>query len=415
MGKRVAHNRLTHEEYLQRLENNGIKTVIPLEKYAGLKVPLLHRCLLCGNEWYVTIPNLLKQINDNLCPCCSDKFSFCSKIMNNILAMNGINYKTEARFSWSNKKRYDFYIESKSCIIETHGMQHYNGGFYYYGGKTKEQEQKNDELKHRFAKDNGIQNYFIIDCRYSDFDYIKNSITKSGVLQFLGITMTKNNWDICFEKSMSSKIVEACNIWNSEKISTIEIGKIMGVSYPIIRNYLKLGTDLGICDYTVEQSKAIKNMNTKKSCNKKCILLNTFEIFDSITDASQKYGVSGSSISQCCKNIRVSAGRHCTTNDPLIWQFYNKDISNNEYMKIYNNKIDSLYFKKVRCVNTNELFDSASEAAKYFGMPQYSKITACVRGERDFAGKHPITGEKLVWKSFVNREVLYASKEKNSA
>lgn len=52
--------------------------------------------------------------------------------------------------------------------------------------------------------------------------------------------------------------------------------------------------------------------------------------------------------------------------------------------------------KKVRCITTNEVFDSISSAGRAYGIPQ-GNISKCLKGERKSAGKHPITKEKMLW------------------
>jgi len=53
--------------------------------------------------------------------------------------------------------------------------------------------------------------------------------------------------------------------------------------------------------------------------------------------------------------------------------------------------------KKVRCINTDEIFDTATEAAVFYGLKSRSSITLCCKKNTDSAGKHPITREKLHW------------------
>lgn len=53
--------------------------------------------------------------------------------------------------------------------------------------------------------------------------------------------------------------------------------------------------------------------------------------------------------------------------------------------------------KKVLCITTNEEFESASAAGRFYNIPQ-PNISKCCKGERNSAGKHPETGEKMVWK-----------------
>ena len=53
--------------------------------------------------------------------------------------------------------------------------------------------------------------------------------------------------------------------------------------------------------------------------------------------------------------------------------------------------------QKIICVTTGKVFNSQSEAGRYYNITQ-GNISKCLRGERVSAGKHPITGEKLIWK-----------------
>lgn len=52
--------------------------------------------------------------------------------------------------------------------------------------------------------------------------------------------------------------------------------------------------------------------------------------------------------------------------------------------------------KRVRCITTDEIFGSVVEAAvKYNG--DKTGIAKCCRGKLKTSGKHPVTGEKLIW------------------
>lgn len=52
--------------------------------------------------------------------------------------------------------------------------------------------------------------------------------------------------------------------------------------------------------------------------------------------------------------------------------------------------------KKVRCINTGEIFESLSAAARAYNVAQ-PNIGRVLSGERKSAGRHPITNEKLKW------------------
>ena len=49
----------------------------------------------------------------------------------------------------------------------------------------------------------------------------------------------------------------------------------------------------------------------------------------------------------------------------------------------------------MRCINNNKTFDSIKDAKDW--ALESTNIAMCCRGERNSAGKHPITGERLRW------------------
>lgn len=52
--------------------------------------------------------------------------------------------------------------------------------------------------------------------------------------------------------------------------------------------------------------------------------------------------------------------------------------------------------RKVKCIETGEIFDTVTQASKWGGT-QRGSIAKQIRGELKSTGKHPITGEKLHW------------------
>ena len=62
--------------------------------------------------------------------------------------------------------------------------------------------------------------------------------------------------------------------------------------------------------------------------------------------------------------------------------------------------------KKVRCINTGEIFDTMMDAARWCGLTNASSIgQVCNKtGKQKTAGKHPITQEKLIWEFVENNE-----------
>ena len=64
---------------------------------------------------------------------------------------------------------------------------------------------------------------------------------------------------------------------------------------------------------------------------------------------------------------------------------------------------DSCFAKKVRCINTGEVFGCMKDAAQYAGLTSHSAISMCVNHKRNYAGKHPITHEKLQWEYYIEK------------
>lgn len=77
----------------------------------------------------------------------------------------------------------------------------------------------------------------------------------------------------------------------------------------------------------------------------------------------------------------------------------NKNMTEETRRKIgdANRGLRSTKCTKVECVTTGEKFDFILQASEKYKINRES-ISACCRGKQKSAGKHKITGEKLVWK-----------------
>ena len=60
--------------------------------------------------------------------------------------------------------------------------------------------------------------------------------------------------------------------------------------------------------------------------------------------------------------------------------------------------------KKVICITTGKVFNCMVDGAEYYKIKNSTDIGACCRGKQKSAGKHPITGEKLIWKYLEDSE-----------
>ena len=114
------------------------------------------------------------------------------------------------------------------------------------------------------------------------------------------------------------------------------------------------------------------------------------ETFWGAQEASDKYHISRSSISQCCSGKKKHAGKHPITGEPLRW------VYNDERYKLNIMDYTDTRNRPVYCVELNERFCSASEAGRQYNI-DCNSISQCCLKHRKSAGKHPITGEKLHW------------------
>lgn len=87
----------------------------------------------------------------------------------------------------------------------------------------------------------------------------------------------------------------------------------------------------------------------------------------------------------------------------LEHHMYGKHHTQEELKKISDNR-KSKGGKKVRCINTGEIFDTMMDAARWCGLSTSSSIgQVCNQtGKQKTAGKHPITKEKLKWEFVSN-------------
>lgn len=182
------------------------------------------------------------------CGFCDERYKTPEKFMCNILEQLNIDFIPQLSRSttqWCYTYKYDFYIPSLNAIIETNGEQHYR----YVGFKrTLEQEQMNDLFKRKCAEGH-VDNYIVIDCRYSTLEWLKENTIKELSSYF---DLSNINWELAYEESQSSLIRKAWELWDNGIHSTKEIGDILGKHRKTIKEWLKKGNECGKCSYTIE-------------------------------------------------------------------------------------------------------------------------------------------------------------------
>lgn len=373
----------TNPEVLKYLVNS--EDAVKYSRGNNIKVSV--KCPVCGKEQ--KNKKILTSLVDKFsCEFCGDKRPYPEKIMLNILNDLGIQYEYQKAFWWSkatqneslkNNKIYDFYLTDKNTIIEVHGGQHYfNNGFGTCGGRSLEQEKVNDEQKKSLAFANGISEYIVIDCRYSELEWVKNSIQKSMLSQILDIN--KVNWKKCHSSAQNSIIYEVSKYWNEGHKNTKEIAALFNTTSNSIVRYLTKGTQLGWCDYDPSKSVVL-------SCGKKVINIDTGAIYDSALQASRSYKKSRNDV----RNVINQPGKYAGGCRWMYFDDYNNNKPLREKMIM---TVDNGNKKSVICINTCETFSTVILAQKKYSI---GHISRCCQGKNLYTGKDRKTEEKLRW------------------
>ena len=194
------------------------------------------KCLDCGSitDKKIRLGNIIFQ--GFSCKICSDGISISEKFMANILKQLDEDFITQLNksdFKWCENFRYDFYLPRYNMIIETHGEQHYIENITN-NWKTLEQEQMNDLFKYKCAK-NHVDNYIIIDCRYSTLEWIRENIIKELGNHF---NLSNINWEKVWEKSQKSKCIETWELYDNG-YSVKDIAIELNLCETCVRNYIK--------------------------------------------------------------------------------------------------------------------------------------------------------------------------------
>lgn len=280
-------------------------------------------CPNCGNEIYKDFHEIYQ--NGLVCSLCGDGISYPEKFVASILKQLKVSYIHNKPRSWSNKKRYDFYLPDYSVIIETHGDQHYAHGFDSINSQRKirtlEEEQLNDVYKKELAFANNIRHYIELDCRKSELSYIENSILNSELNCLFDLSNI--NWIQCELDTRKTLFTDVLKCWDDGIRNTVDISKILNLDRHTVQKYLKSAASHGLCDYNQEEGRKNGREKAYILARKKVICIETKQIFDSIKAAADFIGVTHQSVAAVCRGERkTSRGYH--------WMFYD------EYLKLIN-------------------------------------------------------------------------------
>lgn len=223
-----------YPESLKYLKNKS--DAYNYKPYSKLRLDFI--CPDCGKEKKMSLSDFTGYGLG--CNYCGDKKSFPEKVMRSILIDTGLDFEIEKTFEWLKNRRYDFYIPTLNTIIEIHGGQHYLENPFMGGNNVM----RIDEIKREVAELNGIENYIEVDCRVSDFQFIKSNILKD--LSHI-INLSNINWDKIFKTSQKSMVLIVWDEYNNKRDETIDsIAKRLKIGKTTFYRYLRKGIEIGV-------------------------------------------------------------------------------------------------------------------------------------------------------------------------
>lgn len=193
---------------------------------------------------------------------CDDGVSFPNKFVFAVISQVYKNAITEFSPTWAKPKKYDLYLEKLNLIIENHGIQHYEDTPCWK--TTLREQQENDTLKESLARNNGITNYIVLDCRYSTYEWIKNSIMTSNLPRLLNFNYADIDWNYVYEYANKNFIKELANLYQ-EGMPAKDLAKKLNMPHGTACKYLNIAYELGWCNYDKHLIRCNGQQKKKKS------------------------------------------------------------------------------------------------------------------------------------------------------
>lgn len=229
----------------------------------GSTKKIKHICPYCGKQQTIARPIYQLYSNMPKCEFCGRGRSYPERLVTSLL--NSLNIEfiaqlTSTIYKWCGNKRYDFYIPSLNMIIETHGEQHYKDT-----NRTKLNEvANNDKEKEILALNNGIIHYIVLDCRHSDFDFIRQNIISSDLIKLLNSDI---EWNVVRKMTNDTLTIQMWEYWNSlsEPISITKFAEKFEVSRQVAKDVLQEGFAQNKLQFSMDDilNKNIKERNER--------------------------------------------------------------------------------------------------------------------------------------------------------
>ena len=264
----------------------------------GIAKKILFQCEHedCDNTKMMTPSNLLHQ--GFACNICSKSTSYPELWFMGYNKEKNAGFIPQQRFDDFKGHIFDNVNYESRIIVETHGIQHYEDrdGKAWKGAHKK--SVASDKRKRKYCKEN---NWTLIelDCRYSEFEHIRNSVANDPLLDDVTDDDVKGMMEI-IEKNKRYPTKKIIRLYTLDKLSTYKIADKLGLTREIVtrvldKNNIKLrigGIQVGSIAHNRKRVRCIE----------------TGRMYESIHEVHEETGISESNISGCCKGKRKTAG-----------------------------------------------------------------------------------------------------------
>lgn len=322
------------------------------------------------------------------------------KYFSRLLQLLNINYKTQVgniEFSWLKECKKTILLESgrnfhiKECkydfllcdynffkeiagkkynlLLEIDDSTHRTG----IRDRTATDMKYIDSEKDKIAFING---YYVIRIPFPDLidcDNYKKSVIDSELLQYIDVSnISEDILNDCKQFALIKTIEVTVKLYEREKSKILlkDMAMIQGIHPATFQRRLIAGKHAGMSSYELP--------NYNKEVEKTVQIYNELKDITTNKEIANILGISTNTLRK-----RLVDGNKIKLID--YHQHTQKSISLRK-----NNKIQYI------CLTNNRIFESQKAALKYIGV-KHAHIGDCCLGKRNYAGKDPITGEKLQW------------------
>ena len=231
------------------------------------------------------------------CSVCSKGTSYPELYFMAYNDVKDAGFEDQQRFNDFEGHIFDFVNYERSIIVETHGIAHYKEVGDDTSWKDVHKKSKaSDERKRKYCKDNGWT-LIELDCRYSTFEHIRNSIANEPLLKDI-IDKDVEKIVRFIERNKRYPVKEIIRLYTKELKTTVEIANDLNVHHGTIGNILKRNN--------------IK-LRFAGEAKKKVKCIETGVTYDSGYHAMKMTGINNKSISNVCnpnKPNKTAGGYH---------------------------------------------------------------------------------------------------------